>query len=140
VCQFLELYQPLAEAKEIAFTLEAEEPLPILGDFDLLVEAVANLDNAIKFTPRGGLVAVTAKPPAGFFVRVSDNGPGIAPFEREQVFKRFYRAGNCRNIPRTGLGLSMATTITTLHGFDLRVEDNQPGAAFVISPRQVGSE
>ncbi|WGJ14546.1 HAMP domain-containing sensor histidine kinase [Methylocapsa sp. D3K7] len=136
-----ELYQPLAEAKEIGFTLEVPESLPILGDFDLLVEAVANLvDNAIKFTPRGGFVAVTAKPHlAGFLVRVSDNGPGIAPFEREQVFKRFYRAKNCRDIPGTGLGLSMAATIATLHGFDLRVEDNQPGAAFVISPRQVRS-
>src|SRR5664279_641279 len=136
-----ELYQPLAEAKEIAFTLEAGESLPILGDFALLVEAIANLvDNAIKFTPRGGLVAVIAKPhPAGFLVRVSDNGPGIAPFEREQVFKRFYRAKNCRNTPGTGLGLSMAATIATLHGFDLRVEDNQPGAAFVMSPRQVRS-
>ena len=66
---------------------------------------------------------------------MSDNGPGIAPFEREKVFKRFYRAKNCRDIPGTGLGLSMAATIATLHGFDLRVEDNQPGAAFVISPR-----
>ena len=133
-----ELYQPLAEAKEITFTLEAREPLPILGDFDLLVEAIANLiDNAIKFTPRGGLVAVTAKPhPSGFLLRVSDNGPGIAPFEREQIFKRFYRAKNCRHISGTGLGLSMAATIATLHGFDLRVEDNQPGAAFVMSPRQ----
>ena len=106
-----------------------------------MVEAIANLvDNAIKFTPRGGLVAVTAKPhPAGFLVRVSDNGPGIAPFEREQVFKRFYRAKNCRNIPGTGLGLSMAATIATLHDFDLLVEDNRPGAAFVMSPRQVRS-
>jgi signal transduction histidine kinase len=119
------------------FTLDAPEPLPILGDFDLLVEALANLvDNAIKFTPRGGFVTVIAKPQlAGFLVGVSDNGPGIAPFEREQIFKRFYRAKNCRDIPGTGLGLSMAATIATLHGFDLRVEDNQPGAAFVISPR-----
>jgi signal transduction histidine kinase len=132
-----ELYQPLAEAKEMIFTLDAPEPLPILGDFDLLVEALANLvDNAIKFTPRGGFVTVIAKPQlAGFLVGVSDNGPGIAPFEREQIFKRFYRAKNCRDIPGTGLGLSMAATIATLHGFDLRVEDNQPGAAFVISPR-----
>jgi len=136
-----DLFEPLAEAKDITFTLEAREPVLALGDFDLLVEAVANLvDNAIKFTPRGGFVAVTAKPhQAGFLVRVSDNGPGIAPFEREQVFKRFYRAKNCRNIPGTGLGLSMAATIATLHGFDLRVEDNRPGAAFVMSPRQVRS-
>ena len=131
-----ELYQPLAEAKEIAFTLEARAPIPVLGDFDLLVEAIANLvDNAIKFTPRGGLVAITAKPnPAGFIVRVSDNGPGIAHDERDKIFKRFYRSQNCRHIPGTGLGLSMAATIADVHGFDVRIEDNQPGTAFVISP------
>jgi hypothetical protein len=134
-----ELYQPLAEAKEIAFTLDAPAPLAVSGDFDLLVEALANLiDNAIKFTPRGGLVSIMAKTsPDGFIIRVSDNGPGIAPFEREQIFKRFYRSQKCHHIPGTGLGLSMAATIADVHGFDLRVEDNQPGAAFVMTPRQV---
>ena len=139
VCRnVFELYEPLAEAKEIKFTLEAREPVFILGDFDLLVEAIANLvDNAIKFTPRGGLVSITVKANlAGFLIRVSDNGPGIAPFEREQIFKRFYRSQKCHHIPGTGLGLSMAATIADVHGFDLRVEDNQPGAAFVICPRQ----
>jgi signal transduction histidine kinase len=133
-----ELYQPLAEAKEIAFTLEAREPIPVLGDFDLLVEALANLvDNAIKFTPRGGLVTVTVKANlGGFLVRVSDNGPGIAPDERKQIFKRFYRAQNGRHVPGTGLGLSMAATIADVHGFDLRVEDNQPGSAFLLALRQ----
>ena len=78
----------------IKFTLEAREPVFVLGDFDLLVEAIANLvDNAIKFTPSGGLVSITVKANlAGFLIRVSDNGPGIAPFEREQIFKRFYRS------------------------------------------------
>ena len=68
---------------------------------------------------------------AGFLVRVSDNGPGIAPYERQQIFKRFYRSQKCHHIPGTGLGLSMASTIANVHGFELRVEDNQPGAAFV---------
>jgi signal transduction histidine kinase len=133
-----ELCQPLAEAKEIVYTLEVPVSLPIFGDFDLLVEAIANLvDNAIKFTPRGGSVSVTAKTnPAGFIISVSDNGPGIAPDERHKIFKRFYRSQNCRHIPGTGLGLSMAATIADVHGFDLRVADNQPGAAFEILPRK----
>lgn len=133
-----ELYQPLAEAKEIGFTLDAPAPLPIQGDFDLLVEAIANLvDNAIKFTSRGGLVAITAKIVADrFVVRVSDNGPGVAPDEREHIFKRFYRSDKCRHIPGTGLGLSMAATIANVHGFDLCVDDNQPGAAFELSLRR----
>ena len=139
VCRnVFELYEPLAEAKEIAFTLKAPEPVLVLGDFDLLVEAIANLvDNAIKFTPRGGRVGITADASlGGFLVRVSDNGQGIPPYEREQIFKRFYRSQKCHHIPGTGLGLSMAATIANVHGFELRVEDNQPGAAFVMVPRQ----
>jgi len=139
VCRnVFELYEPLAEAKEIAFTLKAPEPVLVLGDFDLLVEAIANLvDNAIKFTPRGGRVGITVDASlGGFLVRVSDNGPGIPLYEREQIFKRFYRSQKCHHIPGTGLGLSMAATIANVHGFELRVEDNQPGAAFVMVPRQ----
>jgi len=70
-----ELYEPLAEAKPVAFTLDAPAPLPVRGDFELLVRAIANLvDNAIKFTPGGGAVAIVARTkgdrPA---VRVTDN-------------------------------------------------------------------
>jgi signal transduction histidine kinase len=133
-----ELFQPLAEAKSIAFTLEAPDPMPIDGDFDLLVEAVANLaDNAIKFTPSGGSVTIMAKmlsnKPA---VRVVDSGPGVEPFERRNIFKRFYRSESSRGLPGTGLGLSMAATIAELHGFELHVVDNHPGAAFEMSVRQ----
>jgi len=128
----------LAEAKPVAFTLDAPAPLPVSADFELLVEAIANLvDNAIKFTPEGGAVAIVAKTigdrPA---VRVADNGPGIPAGERSHIFKRFYRSGNTRHVPRSGLGLSMVAAIADLHGFDLRIEDNRPGAVFEISPRQ----
>jgi len=133
-----DLFQPLAEAKSIHFTFEAPAPLPVAGDFDLLVEAVGNLvDNAIKFTPVGGSVKVVAQMAAGQpTVRVSDSGPGVAPFERSSIFKRFYRSEQSRRIPGTGLGLSMAATIAQLHGFDLRVGDNNPGATFEISARR----
>jgi hypothetical protein len=133
-----ELYEPLAEAKPVAFTLDAPAPLPVSGDFELLVEAIANLvDNAIKFTPEGGAVAIVARTigdrPA---VRVTDNGPGIPAGERNHIFERFYRSGKTRHIPGSGLGLSMVAAIADLHGFDLRIEDNRPGAVFEISPRQ----
>ncbi len=133
-----DLFQPLAEAKSIAFTLEASAPLPVAGDFDLLVEAIGNLiDNAIKFTPFGGSVKVVAQMAAGQpTVRVSDSGPGVAPFERSSIFKRFYRSEQSRQKPGTGLGLSMAATIAQLHGFDLRVGDNDPGATFEMSARR----
>ena len=136
-----DLFQPLAEAKSIAFTLEAPAPLPVAGDFDLLVEAVGNLvDNAIKFTPAGGSVKVVARMVGGQpTVRVCDSGPGVAPFERSSIFKRFYRSEQSRQTPGTGLGLSMAATIAQLHGFDLRVGDNDPGATFEMSARETSA-
>jgi signal transduction histidine kinase len=131
------LYEPLAEAKPVASRPEAPAPLPVPGDFELLVEAIANLvDNATKFTPEGGVVAIVARAigdrPA---VRVTDNGQGIPAGERNHIIKRFYRCGKTRHIPGSGLGLSMVATIADPHGFDLRIEDNRPGAVFELSPR-----
>lgn len=138
VCmQAFELYEPLAEAKSITFAIDSPAPLPFVGDFDLLIEAVANLiDNAIKFTPKGGRVEVTAKSiDGGFAIRVSDTGPGVAAAEKNDIFKRFYRSEKCRHIPGVGLGLSMAASIINLHGLEIRVLDNPSGAIFEITPR-----
>ena len=127
-----ELFAPLAEAKGIAMTLAAERPVPIHGDGDLLREALVNLvDNAVKFTPRGGSVRI-ASGEAGTLVRVADTGPGVAPEERGRIGRRFYRAGATRTTPGHGLGLSMTTTIVELHGLSLRIRDNSPGAVFEI--------
>jgi signal transduction histidine kinase len=134
VCRdVFEFYEPLAEAKSVTMRLEAPLPVPITGDADLLREAVANLvDNAIKFTPQGGAVMITAK--EGPLIRVADNGPGVAPGDRDKIFKRFYRSAAHENIPGNGLGLEMAATIAELHGFSLRLAESTPGAAFEIAP------
>ncbi len=130
-----ELYEPLAEAKSVAMRLEAPSPVPVTGDADLLREAVANLvDNAIKFTPQGGAVMITAK--EGPLVRVADNGPGVAASEHDKIFKRSYRSTAHKNIPGNGLGLEMAATIAELHGFTLRLAGDMPGAAFEIGPSE----
>lgn len=138
VCrEVFDLYEPMAEAKRIAITLEAGEAVPMIGDAELLWEALTNLvDNAIKFTPEGGAVLIAAKATAeGPCVRVSDNGPGIPPADRDKVFKRFHRCSSASGIPGNGLGLSMAATIVELHGLTLRLEDNHPGASFEIAPQ-----
>ena len=127
-----ELFAPLAEAKGIAMTLAADGPVPIHGDCDLLREALVNLvDNAVKFTPRGGRVRITSGE-ADALVGVADTGPGIAPEERGRIGRRFYRADATRAAPGHGLGLSMTTTIVELHGLSLRIRDNNPGAVFEI--------
>jgi signal transduction histidine kinase len=68
-------------------------------------------------------------------MRVCDNGLGVEPGERDKIFDRFYRTVRNGRIPGSGLGLSIAAAIANLHDFDLRVEDNKPGALFEMSSR-----
>jgi signal transduction histidine kinase len=125
-----ELYEPFAEAKAVTFTQHRAGPLMVQGDRDLLTEALANLiENAIKFTPVGGVVRISAFADGGVPVmRVADSGPGIAPPERGEVVKRFYRSDKSRHMHGYGLGLSLVDAIVNLHGFRLRIGDNRPGA------------
>lgn len=91
----------LAVARGIDLGLDAPQTLADLshvrGDADALQTLFGNLvDNALKYTPHGGHVdvrLVSAAPGAGTVVEVEDNGPGIAPSERERVFDRFFRGG-----------------------------------------------
>jgi signal transduction histidine kinase len=135
VREVYELFEPLAGTRGITMRLEAASARPLQGDRALLQEAVVNLvDNAIKFTPSGGSIVLQCGDGAAL-IRVADTGPGVAAEEREQIFKRFYRSRAARGVPGVGLGLSMAATIVELHGLELRVRDNAPGAVFeVIAP------
>ena len=132
VAEAFDLYEPLAEARSIAFTATLEQPFRVMGDRDLLMEAVANLiDNAIKFTPEGGRVRLALMSEHHVpVIRVADSGPGIPPAEREEILKRFYRTDKSRHIQGYGLGLSLVAAIAGLHGFRLRIGDNAPGAVF----------
>jgi signal transduction histidine kinase len=65
-------------------------------------------------------------------VQVSDSGCGVPAHERENIFRRFYRAPSGAGVEGHGLGLNIAQTIAHLHGFEVVVEDNDPGARFVI--------
>jgi signal transduction histidine kinase len=127
-----EFYEPLAEAKSIDLTLRAPKPTLVRGDEDLMREAISNLvDNAVKFTPAGGKVRIEAATIDGRpVVRVSDTGRGIPPEERDKIFRRFYRVQEEGRFAGHGLGLNIAETIAKLHGFNLTVEDNNPGARF----------
>ncbi len=127
-----EFYEPLAQAKSIELTCEAPKPALVRGDKDLMREAISNLvDNAIKFTPAGGKARIEAATVEGRpFVRVSDTGRGVPPQERERIFRRFYQGERDGRSSGHGLGLSIAETIAKLHGFNLTVEDNNPGARF----------
>ena len=129
-----EFYEPLAQSKGVAIALDAPQLALVSGDEDLLREAISNLvENAIKFTPEGGLVRVAANVEDGKAgVTVSDSGPGVAPQDRERIFWRFFRSDRTGPASGNGLGLSIAAAIAKLHGFSLKVEDNAPGARFTL--------
>jgi signal transduction histidine kinase len=114
-----DLYEPIAEDKRVTLQVEAVDEATIHGDRDLLFEAVANLvDNAVKFTPRGGRVTLALLRRNGeSIIQVKDSGPGISEAEREAVVKRFYRSDKSRNTEGLGLGLSLVAAIVKLHGF-----------------------
>lgn len=137
-----DLYGPLAETAGIRLLPIAEHGVEIDGDSKLLFEAISNLiDNAIKYAGHGSTIQVrVGKNAAKPQLIVQDDGPGIPSEERAAVLQRFYRAERDRPIPGSGLGLSVVAAIVRLHGFDLLLEDADPGVRAVIEchPREVG--
>jgi signal transduction histidine kinase len=129
-----ELYHPIAEDKGVSLRLVLHDIATVSGDHDLLLEAMANLvDNAVKFTPEHGTIALGLRCDAdGPVVRVEDTGPGIGEAEREAIFTRFYRSDRSRHAPGVGLGLSLVRAIVKLHGFRLAILDG-PGCRIEIA-------
>jgi signal transduction histidine kinase len=125
-----ELYGVAAEAREQLLLAEIPPSLPLVGDRDLLMQAMANLlDNALKFTPDGGVVRLAARLEQGFLdVSVADDGPGLPPEDRARVGERFFRADAARSTPGSGLGLSLVRAVATLHGGQVSLADTHPGA------------
>lgn len=137
-----EFYEPLAEQHGLTLSLTIGSEPVIRGDRDLLFQALANLlDNAIKYTPSGGAVAVQVQPDAADVrITISDSGPGIAEDQRDMVFQRFYRVENSRSAPGSGLGLSLVGAVAKLHEAQILLQDNQPGLrATLIFPARTAS-
>jgi signal transduction histidine kinase len=133
-----DIYEPIAENKNIALRVEATQRLTVRGDRDLLIEAVANLvDNAIKFTPEGGTVDIALlRGEDETIVRVTDTGCGISEQEREAVLRRFYRSDKMRNTPGVGLGLNLVAAIVKLHGFRMAIRSGPGCRVEIVCPDQ----
>jgi len=88
-----------------------------------------SVDNALKFTPEGGAVALDVRIVDGQpLLAVADTGPGIAPAERGAVLQMFYRGHTSeRSIPGHGLGLSLVAAIARVHDAAIEILDNEPG-------------
>ncbi|HEX2568462.1 MAG TPA: ATP-binding protein [Polyangia bacterium] len=135
----VQLYDSVSAAHEIALSVPAE-PVLVQADPTRIQQVIGNLiGNSIKYSPRGGPVAVTVTgSDSQARIAVSDQGLGIAPEEVEDIFVPFRRSKNSRDsIPGTGLGLSVVRRIVRAHGGEVRVEST-PGAGstfFVELPR-----
>ncbi|GAA5102796.1 HAMP domain-containing sensor histidine kinase [Haloechinothrix salitolerans] len=95
------------------------QPWQLVGDSNALERAVLNLlDNAVKFSPAGGVVRVVSRPlgDGTAVVEVSDQGPGIADEDLPKVFDRFYRSLQARTLPGSGLGLAIVKQAVERHG------------------------
>ncbi len=128
--EVVELFRPLAEEGGQRLELRIEIAVSIHGDRITLRQALVNLvDNALKYTPRGGSIQVVVRAEGDdALVEVVDDGPGIAEQHRELVFDRFYRIDDDRS--RTsggaGLGLAIARWAVELNGGRIEL-DSAPG-------------
>jgi len=134
VDDIVELYEPLAAEKNLRLTASAATPVRASGDRDLLFQAISNLvDNAIKYTPDNGSVAIRlSTEPSGARVEVADSGTGIPEGELERVFERFFRLEKHRGSPGSGLGLSLVAAVVALHGGSIALQDNHPGLRVLL--------
>ena len=132
-----ELFEPLAEEKNVALRCHAPEKTMVLGDARMLQRMLANLlDNAVKYTPPGGAVEISLSESEkkDVTIAIRDTGIGISEADLAHVFERFYRCDRSRSQPGTGLGLSLARAIARAHGGDIAVMSAlDQGSTFTIT-------
>lgn len=125
-----------ADQSEVEFSLSLpEEPLTVRADESQLRQAVGNLvDNAIKFTPRGGQVKVSLRREGRRTVTtVDDTGVGVPEADLPHLFERFHRGQNASRHAGSGLGLAIVKAIVMAHGGEVTGENSASGARFAIT-------
>jgi signal transduction histidine kinase len=137
-----ELYEPLAEDDGMTLRVKAATAR-LHGNRELISQALANLvENAIKYgkpspvvqplnpaaAARAREIAIEARRENDHvLLSVTDHGPGIPAGDRKHAVERFVRLEASRTLPGSGLGLSLASAVATLHGGELRLDDSHPG-------------
>jgi signal transduction histidine kinase len=153
-----ELYEPLAEDGDLTLRVKTE-PTPLHGNRELISQALANLvENAIKYgkpapvgqhlgasvleSDRKDILIEARREGDRVLLSVIDHGPGIPAADRKHAVERFVRLEASRTQPGSGLGLSLASAVATLHGGDLRLDDAHPGliATLAIPARSGASD
>lgn len=118
VTQVLDLYEYVAEGRNIKIAVNVPDTLEVPGDASRLQRALGNLmDNALKHTPEGGSVAISAGGEDGrVMIEVADTGEGIPRNELHRIWERLYRVDKSRSKRGLGLGLSFVKAIVEAHG------------------------
>lgn len=148
VAECVRSLRTFAESGGIRLTCEVGEELPVQMDESLFRQLLRNLvENAVKYTPRGGAVTVSAEPDGpDLLVHVADTGPGIPIPAQKHLFERFFRTGRRpADQPPTvggggaGLGLAIAAEIARILGGDLKLtRSNAHGSVFTFRIRGQG--
>ena len=135
LAEAVELYEDVADAKQIAVTLEPGPDITLSGARDRLRQVFANLlDNAIKYTPPGGKVRIAADADSSEArVAIEDTGGGIAPEHLPRIWDRLYRADSSRSERGLGLGLSLVKAYVEAHGGEVEAR-SEPGrgSTFIV--------
>jgi signal transduction histidine kinase len=135
LCQLIrevvELYEYVAEEKKIRVTAELPPSCPAPVDATRMRQAFGNLlDNALKYTPEGGAVAITASLANGRArVCFTDNGIGIPEEEQTRIWDRLYRGDKSRSQRGLGLGLSVVKAVVEAHGGAVSVKSTVAGGS-----------
>jgi len=130
----VEAYRPSAEDEGRQLVLLSPGPVVVQGQRALITQMLANLvANALIHTPVGTTVEIEVEA-LGAVCRlsVSDDGPGVPEDAREQIFRRFFRVERSRTTPGSGLGLSLASAVATVHGARIIAEDALPGLRIIV--------
>ncbi|MEO9971764.1 MAG: HAMP domain-containing sensor histidine kinase [Hyphomonadaceae bacterium] len=138
--ELAELYEPACEEAGLEFSADIGRGLFVLGEKDLIAQALSNLlDNAVKYTPEGGKITFNASrgKDSKVVLEVRDTGPGIPEGDRERVVKRFVRLEASRSEPGSGLGLALVDAVAHVHNgeFSLGSGEGKAPAPVGLSAR-----
>jgi len=142
----IEAARPAAEAKNLTLVLDHHQPAIVSADANRIGQALDNLiSNAIKFTPEEGKVELLIENgETSHTLLVTDNGYGIPISEQHRLFERFFRStiANAKNVPGSGLGLTIAKTIIDCHGGTIGFDSTVgKGTTFAISlPKRIAHD
>lgn len=138
VLQAVKTVYAKAKSKSIIITFDCEQNFEALLDFNWTAEAITNvLDNAVKYTPHGGVVGLQiTEYPSYLRLDISDSGIGIPEDEQAKVFGRFYRGKQSAGIDGVGIGLYLTRDIVNKQNGYIKVASDENGTTFSIFLRK----